>query len=242
MGCSASKFEPEVTVTSLRGCIPTVVDVKFAKSTTKVLINLKNPQTGKNWAVCLPYGFCGPIIFYDGPTNADPVMMVVHHENKRGTRFGVKLPESPTEKRMQTSETLNWTCKLAKSEIYWFELDVGSESSRRMERFEWRRSRGKEVESLEVAKWGWKLVMVSTSRRNSNEKQPRHLREDGFASDGGEVVAVWGSKYGLYTLGHFELRGRGLSGELGETFALMALASSITIECNTIAMAQSGAV
>lgn len=232
MGTSASKFVPEVTATTLKAGMPTVVDVKFAKSITKVLINLTSLQTGRHWMVWLPDGFHGPIIFHDGPTNADPIMMVVHHENKRGTKFAVKLPESPNEKRGPRSETFTWVCGLAKNELYWFEIDVGYETSRRTERFEWRRSHGSEVESLNMATWGWKLVMKpSLPRRQSIGKQP-HLRSMGFASDGGEVVAVWGSSHGLNNLGHFELRGRGKTGELGESFILMALASSLTIECN----------
>lgn len=238
MGCSASKFVQEVTDLPLKGAIPDALDVKFAKSMTKVLINLTNPQKGTHWLAWLPYGFTGPIIFYDGPTNTDPVMMVVNHENKRGTKFGVRLPGYLKEKRTQESETLTWSCGFVKSELYWFEFEV---SPGRTERFEWRRSRGKEVESLDMAKWGWKLVMESHgARKNSSEKQSRKLREEGFASDGGEVVAVWGASYGLSKLGHFELRDRGL--ELGDSFALMALATSLTVECNTIAVAQLAAV
>lgn len=232
MGSSASKYNPEVTAEQLIQGIPVSVDVKLAKVIWSSRMVLTCTESGREYLVRLPHGVNGVVLFHDGPEKTFPICMVVHNANLMWTRFGIKLPATPREGMEPRTEFMKWSFKKAIHEIYWFELEVGRGSVRTFERFEWRRSHGEEVGSLDLKKWGWKLVRVPEENERSIAK--KEDRVDGFSSDGGEVVAVWGNKRGYYDMGHFELRGLALKGEFGESFALMALASCIMIRVNTM--------
>lgn len=228
MGSSMSI--PQVTATKLKMGVPTIVDSKIPRSFTGTSIILTDPMDARSWLVSLPRGFWGPIVFYDGANNFDSVMMVAHHLDRRRLQFAITLPESPNEMRQLSTQILNVEDKVFKSDIYWFELTLtyGGTS----ERFEWRRSGGKEVGSMKMGGRGWKLVRLPPFEQRTQEKMSRELRDRGLASDGGEVVAMWKYRHFVSRTGHFELCGSGP--KLGQTFALMALASAITLECNII--------
>lgn len=228
MGSSVSI--PPVTATKLTMGIPTVVDTKIPRTFMGVSVVLTDPQHSHNWLVRLPSGFRGPIVFYDGPNDFDSVMMVSHHLDRQRLQFGITLPESPSEGRQVSTEILNVDEKMVKSDLYWFELKLTYGGT--TERFEWRRSNGKEVGDVGFGGKGWKLVKLPPFDQRTQENVPREDRELGLAGDGGEVVAVWKYRHSMSRTGHFELCGSGTT--LGQSFALMALATAITLECNVI--------
>lgn len=178
----------------------------------------------------MPLGYSGPLIIYDGNSDRNPPMVIINHMDMFRTQFSIELPASPAEYRNRSTEILNWYNKFVKSDIYWF--DFPTIYGGVPERFEWRRSYGNEVVDLGLS-WlskGWKLVRVPFEP--SPTKIHRESRQQGVSSDGGEIVAVWVSRHGLAKSGHFELLGSGP--QLGQSFALMALATALTLEANVI--------
>lgn len=217
MGCSVSL--PEVTAT-LSLPIPTMADTRI-RGWFKKTILITTSLNAQLWLVVMPRGYYGALIFHDGPSAEDQVIAVAHHLNFRRTRFEITLPTR--------TELLNVDRGFFRSDVYWFETVVGLYDE--IERFEWRRSNGKEVMCLAFATKGWKLVRVATVN-NDIEKMTREERERGYASDGAQVVAVWTSKRIFSKKGHFRLL---LAGEkLGPIFHMMALASALTLESNVI--------
>lgn len=214
------KSLPEVSATTFSLPMPTMADTRI-RGWFKKRILITTPESSQQWLVVMPRGYYGPLIFHDGPNVEDGVMAVAHHLNWRRTRFEISVPS--------LTQLLHADRGLWRNDIYKFETVVGVDED--LERFEWRRSYGKEVRDLEFATRGWKLVRVATIAHDT-EKKPREDREKGFASDGAQVVAVWTSKRIFSKKGHFELL---LPGEkLGPTFHKMALATALTLECNVI--------
>lgn len=231
MGSSASKYRPEITTEQLIRGIPLSVDAKFCYGVLGSKMVLTCSNSGREYLVRLPHGFDGVILFHDGPEKTFPVCMVMHNESLTWSRYSIVLPAIPREGKAPRVEYVMRSSKNVILDIYWFDLEVDRGNIRTYETFEWRKSHGEEVESLDVRRLGWKLVRIPMGDARYIAK--RGERVDGFSSDGGEIVAVWGNKWGFHDKGHFELRGSGLKGELGQSFALMALASCIMIRINS---------
>ncbi|KAF2815330.1 uncharacterized protein BDZ99DRAFT_516065 [Mytilinidion resinicola] len=119
-----------------------------------------------------------------------------------------------------------------KSATYSFSIPVQDGASALPARFEWRPSRGDEVQGLDSSKWtrGWKLVRVDGETAEERGGK-RSARDAGLASAGREVVAVWADngKLSMDKVGKFQFLGRGATGELGERWAIMAVASVLRI-------------
>ncbi|KAI5465050.1 hypothetical protein BGZ63DRAFT_379261 [Mariannaea sp. PMI_226] len=229
MGSANSKLQqtPHLSSSTAERGLPRTLHASYLKSMTKVTCLLSEPNSPEaSYAVNLPYGFWGPMIFYDGPTDKDPIMMTVKDEGKWANKFSITLPESPDEGVRSRHEAVKWQT-VSKKERYWFGLEVGHWPDRHLDRFEWRRSHGTEVQSVGGTKWGWKLVRLGQNAA----QQAAAGREEGFSSDGGEIVAVWADAKGLTltNIGEFQLRGSGATGELGQSFALMAVSSCLCI-------------
>lgn len=214
------KSLPEVSAITLTLPMPTMADTRI-RGWFKKKVLITTPESSHQWLVVMPRGYYGPLIFHDGPNVEDQVMAVVHHVNWRRTRFEISVPS--------LTQSLHLDRGFFRSDVYKFDTVVGFDEE--LERFEWRRSNGKEIRDLEFATKGWKLVRVATIADDTKRKA-RKDREMGFASDGAQVVAVWSSKRIFSKKGHFELL---LSGEkLGPIFHKMALATALTLECNVI--------
>lgn len=233
MGHSSSKsvdvsFSPE---SAQRG-IPQRFVASFSKSMTKMIINLAEPNSKEaSFVLHLKYGAWGDMILFNGPKPEDGPLVHVKPVGKWGKDCAVALPAIGGEPARE--EIVRWNSGW-KHQTYWFALQVGEGSNRTVEKFEWWQSHGSEVKSLGRSSQGWKLVRLGTYDaekviENEGEGRSSSDREEGFSSDGKEVVAVWANQKlmtrHMLTLGEFEFRGSGASGELGQAWALMALMS-----------------
>ncbi len=96
-----------------------------------------------------------------------------------------------------------------------FEIEVGGGGPLRREAFEWRHSRGPEVAALGSAGGGWKLVRLGGAG-------------PGVGAGREEVVAVWSNvRMSLTKLLQFRFLNSGLSGVLGERWAVMAVITAL---------------
>ncbi|CRK46581.1 hypothetical protein BN1723_007139 [Verticillium longisporum] len=122
---------------------------------------------------------------------------------------------------------------------YSFTIDVGTSVSRPpgssgrwpLEEFQWRRSRGDAVANLGGRGYGWKLVRMAGGPPPGADQQ---WKRAGFAagahrgSDGAEVVAVWSEMgYSMSKALRFAFLGTGLTGLLGERWAIMAVMTAM---------------
>ncbi|KAF2501703.1 hypothetical protein BU16DRAFT_522607 [Lophium mytilinum] len=119
-----------------------------------------------------------------------------------------------------------------KSATYSFSIPLQDGNSMLPGHFEWRPSRGDEVQGLDSSKWtrGWKLVRVDGETAGGRGGK-RTSRDVGLTSDGKEIVAVWADngKPSMHKVGKFQFLGRGATGELGDRWAIMAIASILRI-------------
>lgn len=166
------------------------------------------------WKIEVQHG--GTLIFHNGPSASSPVFLTIH--SIVCAPFEVVLPAFPKLNHPRESVVISCRIKAFASAIYSFNLSVGGAVSR----FEWRGTTGCEVRST-GSKGGWKLVKLEATRKKS--KPVKNLRAPGLASDGGEIVAVFG---GPTKDREFQLYGIG--SKLGPVFTLMALASAVTLE------------
>ncbi|KAM0433305.1 hypothetical protein ACHAPT_004181 [Fusarium lateritium] len=231
MGHADSKIpSPQMSLESAQRGVPPVLRATFKKSWTKIIVRLGEPDQDPVYCLSLPEGFYGKMIMHDGPDHDSPALGGAMPDGWR-VDFNIQLPAIPGTDVAQSLEILRHKTK--KHERYWFGMHVGEGPDRHLERFEWRRSHGSEVKSVGESKWGWKLVRVGRHNMDDPNDEAEASgeepdRPDGFTSDGKEVVAVWAdtkANLSMTKIGTFELRGSGLTGELGTQWALMALLS-----------------
>ncbi|KAI0181410.1 hypothetical protein GGR52DRAFT_524318 [Hypoxylon sp. FL1284] len=101
-------------------------------------------------------------------------------------------------------------------------LTFAVDTAGRSESFQWRHSSGAAVDSLGGRGSGWKLVRLGADAKPAAGAA--------LSSDGKEVVASWAWNSGSLTKKFkFQFLGSGATGELGDRFALVALASALKI-------------
>ncbi|KAF4976372.1 hypothetical protein FZEAL_6948 [Fusarium zealandicum] len=244
MGHSDSKLlpPPQISAASAQRGIPPVIQVSYKKSWTKILALLGEPDSDPIYSVSLPGGWYGDLIFHDGPDDEQPELARATREGKWGADFSIALPQIPDAGSSNGRETLRY--KVGRRERYWFGMEVGEGANRHIERFEWRRSHGKDIKSVGQSSWGWKLVRIGggTQKEADSGSDDEQTRKDGFTSDGKEIVAVWAdakSWKGVSKVGEFQLRGSGATGELGTQWALMAIVSYMCMWQKTMQSATS---
>jgi hypothetical protein len=227
MGSSVSKagkIPPTLSPDTPQNLVPQRFIATYVKSWKKLAIHISEPDQEPQYIVDFPLGAYGDMVMFNGPTTEHAPLANAKPEGKWGAHFKITLPEM--DGRPRHEEILRYKCNF-KTERYWFAMEVGDGPSRHIEKFEWRRSHSQEVASLGGGKWGWKLVRSGSDDAEAEvpEKEGED-RHDGLTSDGKEIVAVWADpklKKSLSTVGEFEFRGSGASGELGRGWALMAL-------------------
>lgn len=233
MGHSNSKpVDVSFSAQNAQRGIPRRFVASFSKSMTKMIINLNEPDSKEAlYTIHLKYGAWGDMVLFNGPNPEDGPLVHVKPTGSWHKDCAVALPAIGNEPARE--EIVRWESGW-KHQTFWFALQVGQGANRSVERFEWRQSRGSEVKSLGRSSQGWKLVRLGTYDakqvvQNEGEGRSSSDREEGFSSDGKEVVAVWANQKlmtrHMLTLGEFEFRGSGATGELGQAWALMALMS-----------------
>ncbi|KAJ4425095.1 hypothetical protein N0V82_000149 [Gnomoniopsis sp. IMI 355080] len=168
------------------------------------------------------------LVLHNGPSEDYPPLATVAFD-AYGRRMDVTLPPLPGESRAQpitvTAPTLMSSTIGFRVEVPWPTGPDGSVQWRK-EAFEWRRSNSLAVNALGgSAQGGWKLV------RLSRELPPGGLMVAGSgppSGDGFEVVAACTtSVMSLTKLWKFCFLGTGVSGALGERWAVMAVTSGL---------------
>ncbi|KAI1030642.1 hypothetical protein LB505_004125 [Fusarium chuoi] len=177
----------------------------------------------------------GDIILHNGPSIDSPALAASGRQSSWRGDYLIRLPpisgNAPQEEMLYDESGLRL--------CFCFDIQVGHGPDQRVERFEWRRSRGAEVMSVGLSSWGgYKLVRLdSTNTKEEYHSSKGDLHHsstngEGYTSDGKEVVAVWASTSSFQSgsdVGEFHFRGSGATGELGQLWALMAVMSCMSI-------------
>ncbi|RCI15577.1 hypothetical protein L249_3421 [Ophiocordyceps polyrhachis-furcata BCC 54312] len=180
----------------------------YFESKSRLRLVLGEEKSRPSHIVSMPGGFYGKLVLYDGPTVEAAPVAVIRSGRKLGYYDDMELAASQPGAHHRVEELRcegkGWSMS------YSFVTSVGEGGL--PEKFEWRSSRGDEVKSLGEHSYGWKLM-----RLGSQEE---------------EVVAVGADakiSRSLSKVGAFGFVGRGASGELGDGWAVMAVASLIRI-------------
>ncbi|KAK0642172.1 hypothetical protein B0T16DRAFT_421129 [Cercophora newfieldiana] len=227
-----------------QGAFPHRLKATYQKSLSKIIALLSDPDDPYGPSYTLSWGSgwkdYGDLTVHSGPTSEFPPLALARTTGKLGSEFHVTLPALLPYRPEQHVEMARYVPSL-KHETWWFATRIGQRDGDpgRVERFEWRRSRGTEVKGVEGGSGsGWKLVRMGSD--NERSVGSRASKEgsggeggtvDGYTSDGKEVVAVWADAGGLTLsrVGAFEFRGSGATGELGLLWSVMAVVTCMSI-------------
>jgi hypothetical protein len=229
--------------------IPPVIRIAYQSSWKKYAcfagVNLEAgaPNAEPMYIISLPKGLYGDITLHSGTSNESPPLATSSRIRQCRDDYQITLPSFSGHGVHE--ETLRRPKGLKGR--FWFGCLVGDGTEQRVERFEWRRSRGAEVRSVGQSSWGgYKLVRLGSTNTkedytSSEEDLPKGSSissssnsnsGEGYTSDGKEIVAVWGNASCWKTMsgvGEFQFRGSGATGELGNMWALMAVMSCMSI-------------
>lgn len=226
----ASKITPTVSPETAQNVIPQRFVATYKKSWTKLSVYISEPDSDPLYIVDCALGPHGDMVMFNGPTTEHAPLANVKYTGKWGADFKITLPE--LDGRPSHEEILRYKANF-KTERYWFAMEVGNGPNRRAEKFEWRRSHSSDIASLGRSKWGWKLVRLGYDAPESETPaQESQDGADGLTSDGKEVVALWADSKmmkSLTTIGEFEFRASGATGEFGRLWALMAMLTRMCI-------------
>jgi hypothetical protein len=191
---------------------------KFTKT-----FHLGQSKDNPLYAVRAHTGWSGTpgIVLHSGPSDKDPPLAAAGNESKWSTHSTVILPPLPGSNGDSSSEFMRTNVGW-KTVTYPFTIEVGDGMHIRRENFEWRQSRGGEIKELDKYSRGWKLVRLGQHADGAGgERSDRSL---GATSDGKEIVAVWTwhTGWSMTKALKFQFMGSGLTGEMGERWAVMA--------------------
>ncbi|KAI1859283.1 uncharacterized protein JN550_012092 [Neoarthrinium moseri] len=112
-----------------------------------------------------------------------------------------------------------------------FTIEVGNTGTTgRRESFEWRHSHGAEVDQLGGRGSGWKLVRLASDAPEGVGGGSHFVGGGPQSSDGKEVVAVWANaRTSLSKILNFRFFGSGVTGVMGERWAIMAVITALRI-------------
>lgn len=252
MGNSDSKlYPPQLSSEGIEKGIPPIIRIAYKSSWKKyacfarVDLEAGAPNAEPMYIISLSKGLYGDITLHSGTSNESPPLATSSRIKQYRDDYQITLPSFSGHGVHE--ETLRRPKGLKGH--FWFGCLVGDGTEQRVERFEWRRSRGAEVRSVGQSSWGgYKLVRLgSTDTKedytSSEEDLPKGSSRisssssnsnsgEGYTSDGKEIVAVWGNASCWKTMsgvGEFQFRGSGATGELGNMWALMAVMSCMSI-------------
>ncbi|KAJ0161549.1 hypothetical protein CTA2_6028 [Colletotrichum tanaceti] len=191
----------------------------YAQSFSRTLL-LGEHQNQPFYAMSIHSGLTSspPIVLHSGPANTCPPLASVEHHSF-SARMSMTLPSAP-KGRPGGAPIVELECNLDfPTSSYAFAMGVGP-NCERLERFEWRPSSGEAIAMLDGRSRGWKLVRLAQAAG------PAGFR----GGDGKEVVAVWtDAGLSMTKVAKFAFTGSGLTGELGERWAIMAVISGLAI-------------
>ncbi|TQN74095.1 hypothetical protein CSHISOI_01323 [Colletotrichum shisoi] len=191
----------------------------YAQSFSRTLL-LGEHQNQPFYALSIHSGFTSspPIVLHSGPANTSPPLASVDYHSF-STRMSMTLPPAP-KGSPGGAPVIELEYNLDFPTLnYAFAMGVGP-NCERLERFEWRSSSGEAIAMLDGRSRGWKLVRLAQSAGSAGYR----------SSDGKEVVAVWtDAGLSMTKVAKFAFTGSGLTGELGERWAIMAVISGLAI-------------
>jgi hypothetical protein len=117
---------------------------------------------------------------------------------------------------------------------YRFAIEVGGDDEKqgRREDFEWRHGGGEDIQHLGVSGRGWRLVRLGASAAANGDggAQGGDWSSVGATGDAGEIVAFWARSSSVFVKGYkFDFLGAGLTGEMGERWAIMAVMTALRV-------------
>ncbi|ETS82175.1 hypothetical protein PFICI_07177 [Pestalotiopsis fici W106-1] len=165
------------------------------------------------------------VVLHSGPSESSPPLAGVS-ANTLSRSATVELPPLPGSGRTAAEEPLAFSG--FSHGTFTFSIEVGSVGRR--ESFEWRHSHGNEVDSLGGSSSGWKLVRLATDAPGGQGKGSHFVGGGPQSSDAKEVVAVWSNaRMSMSKLFNFQFLGSGVTGALGERWAVMAVITALRI-------------
>ncbi|KAI0171301.1 hypothetical protein BJ166DRAFT_518410 [Pestalotiopsis sp. NC0098] len=179
------------------------------------------------YAVKTHTGFSGEpdVVLHSSANESSPPLAGVS-ANTLSRSATVELPPLPGSGRHSAEETLDFSG--FSYGTYTFTIEVGSTGRR--ESFEWRHSHGNEVDSLGGSSSGWKLVRLATDAPGGQGDGSQFVRGGPQSSDSKEVVAVWSNaRMSMSKQLNFQFLGSGVTGALGERWAVMAVITALRI-------------
>ncbi|KAJ4227009.1 hypothetical protein NW759_004383 [Fusarium solani] len=118
-----------------------------------------------------------------------------------------------------------------------FTIESGTSGNEVKEEFEWRPSKCDAVAGLGGQRRGWKLMRLARGPPGGADMDflPGNIRD----SYGKEIVAVWTeAKRNSTEIGHFRFLGTGVTGALGDKWAIMAIITALALLEQDRAIAQ----
>ncbi|KAI2619643.1 hypothetical protein GGR54DRAFT_602887 [Hypoxylon sp. NC1633] len=233
---------------------PPALNAYFSSNAFSRNFHLGEHADQKLFAVTMHIGLSSKLLLelHAGPNHSDPVAATASNQNKWGSGKNSVVqimpsalgpsagPESalasasasgPSSAQSQATQTFTMNQQHDwKNVKYPFSADVGLAKDVRREDFEWRRSRGGEVQGLDkYAGYGFKLVRLGSAATGGGGE--RATRSEGATSDGKEVVAAWSynSSWSVKKMFRFQFFESGATGVLGDQFALAALVTALRI-------------
>lgn len=185
------------------------------------------------FSIVLNSGWKGTtFVLHRGPDGKAPILAEMGSKRYMSIHNTISLPSHNIFEELHTKLSF-------KTAMYFFTAPVLLGEKTVAELFQWRQSHGREITQLSTNKyaWGWKLIRLGPEESASpyavasSSKVERDVREVGESSDGLEVVAVWADnmRWSKNKLVRFEFMGSGSTGELGEVFEIMAVATGMRI-------------
>lgn len=220
--------EATTSVQPVNSQFPPTFNVYYQKKLFSATLHISEHADQPLYAIKLP-GWRSGLVLHSGPSDKDAPLATASKGGKWGCHTRVTLPPLPGSSEDASGEAMHSHVSL-KTATYQFAIEVGGggEHARR-ENFEWRSSRSDEVKQLDKHSRGWKLVRLDACVEGCDAVPGEP--PVAVSSDGGEVVAIWAPSSGLSMTkaSKFQFLGAGLTGELGERWAIMAVITALRI-------------
>ncbi|KAI2613442.1 hypothetical protein GGR54DRAFT_632629 [Hypoxylon sp. NC1633] len=176
------------------------------------------------------------IALYDGP-NTNGQLLGLVNKPRDSAVFWKHTNEITAVHMYQPNLSETFTMSSFMKPSYRFSTRVGLGEDEHYEKFQWRPTKGKEIEKFFMYPKGFKLVRQEAVGPSGGEGGSRKEREEGETSDGKEIVAVWVTENKLLPkvidqecrAFKFELYGSAKTGELGHHLPYAALMSALKI-------------